>query len=374
MRRTRAIKFSIFYVVAIVRLFTAKIVPTNDEATLSHVIEDRWFSNQLKFRFGDWYPQIHKGILGKFTLKKLAPTPIQCSMYEENVKESKGFRLSYSVTISDIRKRNTFYRDRDFLELVRKLCPNITSSTYFKTFFYDDIISSPNQFILSHSRPYNSRSVVLVPFDGGHNPINYLKYNLSESFRDKKNILVWRGGTTGPIAKNSGRVGKNNRLDIVRRYYNSSTQIDIGFTDIYDAQWTTLVGKFTRPRMTMSTILNHKYVLCMEGNDWATNFIWVLASKSVPFHTYPFTCESIFWADGLHPWEHFVPVAIDGHDVGAKLNWCFENERACQEIGENGFKYMIRHLNMSTYERILREMVNMIANQKDETIKNQLRP
>ena len=356
--------------ITITRVFLAKIAYANDETVFSsHVIEDKWFSHQIKFRFGDWYPQIRKGALGEFTRKRLAPSPVECSMYEENVRESKGIRQAHSVTISDIRKRNTFYRDRDFLELVRYVCPNITSSTYFRTFFYDDVLSTHDQFIMSHSRPYNSRNIVLVPWHGYHNPNNYHKHvNLSEPFHKKKNLLVWRGGTTGPIAKNSGRMGKNNRLDIVSRYYNTSAQIDIGFSDIYDVQWAKLVGNFTRPRMTISAILNHKYVLCMEGNDLATNFIWVLASKSVPFHTYPFTCESIFWADGLHPWEHFVPVAIDGNDVGAKLIWCLQNEWICQKIGENGFNYMSQHLDLSAYESILREMVNMIANQNSVSI------
>ena len=350
-------------------VFFMKILSASGNTSSSHMIEVEWFSNQIKFRFGDWYPKIRKGVLGEFTLKKLAPSPFECSMYEENVRESKGVRLAHSLTISDIRRRNTFYRDRDFLELVRSVCPNITSLTYFRTFFYDDILPTQGQFIISHSRPYNSRNIILVPWHGYHNPTNYHRHaNLSESFQTKKNVLVWRGGTTGPIAKNSGREGKNNRFDIVKRYYNTTAQIDIGFSDIYDAQWTKLVGNYTRPRMTISMILNHKYVLCMEGNDLATNFIWVLASKSVPFHTYPFTCESIFWADGIHPWEHFIPVAIDGHDLGMKLNWCFQNERNCQKIGENGFKYMIRHLNLSGYERILREMVNLMANQNGETV------
>jgi hypothetical protein len=104
----------------------------------------------------------------------------------------------------------------------------------------------------------------------------------------------------------------------------------------------------------------HSRQLCMEGNDWATNFIWVLASKSCPFHTYPFTSETIFFRDGLYPWKHFVPVAIDGHDLEEKVDWCLKNDKICRQIALNGFEYMIQYRNQELYNEINYEISKML--------------
>jgi hypothetical protein len=114
-----------------------------------------------------------------------------------------------------------------------------------------------------------------------------------------------------------------------------------------------LISKFYRE------VLDCKYVLCIEGNDLATNFIWVPASKSCPFHTFPFTSESIYFGAGLYPWENFVLVAIDGHDLEEKLDWCLKNEKKCEQIALNGFDYMTRYRNLELYIEINNKILEM---------------
>jgi hypothetical protein len=267
------------------------------------------------------------------------------------------------VSVSDLRLRRLNTRDREYLELVRKVYPNINSTTYFRTCFYDNIFNSEGQFLISYNRPYNSSTSVLFPLDGYHNPKIFENIYLSKPFKNKNSTLIWRGATTGPILKSHGSPEKNNRFEIVSRFANSSSKMDLGFTDIFQIENTSLIEiitKYKKTRINIVELLDFKYILCMEGNDLATNFIWVLASKSCPFHTYPFTSESIYFGTGLYPWEHFVPVAIDGHDLEEKLDWCLKNFKACEKIAINGFEYMKPYRDLNLYNEINYRILDML--------------
>ena len=329
--------------------------------TSNAATDGEWIETQLKFRFGDWYDNMSARRLGNITKNYYPPSPLLTSEYQERVPGDKLNRSASSITVSFLQKRRIWWRDREFLECAAALCENLTDSTFFRTGFYDEILEA-DEFVIASNRPFNSSTVVLVPMHSYHNPSKFLgSANLSESFDLKSDILVWRGSTSGPIRPGSGRYGKNNRLDIVKRYYNSSN-IDVGFGFVLDA-FKEFAANFTKPRLSESVILRHKYILCLEGNDVATNFIIVLASMSCPFHTYPFTSESIYWGDGIHPWEHFVPVAVDGHDLDDKLSWCLKNEKNCRKIGENGHHYMKRYLDGNLYDAAFRKTIELLASQ-----------
>merc|ERR1711971_632868 len=61
--------------------------------------------------------------------------------------------------------------------------------------------------------------------------------------------------------------------------------------------------------LDLPALLAYRYLLSADGNGEATNFAWVLASKSVPFLPHPLAMESWILQSWLKPYEHDIPVA-----------------------------------------------------------------
>jgi Glycosyl transferase family 90 len=46
-----------------------------------------------------------------------------------------------------------------------------------------------------------------------------------------------------------------------------------------------------------------------------------------------------WYYDGLHPWEHYVPVKNDLSDLEEQVAWCLENGEQARQIATNGMKF-----------------------------------
>ena len=91
--------------------------------------------------------------------------------------------------------------------------------------------------------------------------------------------------------------------------------------------------------MTLDEQLDYKFVLCLEGNDVATNLKWVMSSKSLAVMTIP-KYESWFMEGTLIPDYHYVCIKDDYSDLEERLRYFMENEDKARGIIRNANNYI----------------------------------
>lgn len=79
-------------------------------------------------------------------------------------------------------------------------------------------------------------------------------------------------------------------------------------------------GKPTAPRLSLYDHLRYRYIMCLEGNDVASNLKWVMSSNSLAVMPRP-TCETWFMEGRLHPGVHYVEIRPDFADLIEKMDY-----------------------------------------------------
>ena len=203
-----------------------------------------------------------------------------------------------------------------------------TNSTQLAIFFSDDTPprDSPLPLVVK-TRPigFNS-SAVLLPFETDR---YYSGALLSSAtlvpWARKHDSLVWRGSTTG----------YGLRRDFVHELAgHARSDIDVRFSGVVQgrSQWTR-GGDYVAPPMSRRQLLQHRYLLSLEGNDIGSNLAWMLGHNSVVVMPTP-TWENWLLHGLLRPWVHYVPVASPA-DVPVVLRWMRSHEAACMRIAAN---------------------------------------
>ena len=84
-------------------------------------------------------------------------------------------------------------------------------------------------------------------------------------------------------------------------------------------------------RLSIKAQLQYKFILCVEGNDIATNLAWALLSNSIVIAP-PFYWDDWYMPSKLVPWVHFVPIKTDFSDLETQLDHCLANPELCHKI------------------------------------------
>ena len=152
-------------------------------------------------------------------------------------------------------------------------------------------------------------------------------------FLSKKNKLFWRGASTGTRAKH-----------VLTLQHHPNKNIDIKFTKLCDPTIKDTTKYIKADSVHINQILEHKFILSMEGNDVATDLKWLLYSNSVVFMCTPTKCS---WAmeELLLPYVHYIPVKGDYSDLEEKYNWALNNQNMCIKISQNATAYIQYFLN-----------------------------
>ena len=250
---------------------------------------------------------------------------------------------------------NPYYSDLlQCFELIKGV---INRSKYFY-FIIGDYISLDHPVCLRKTRfaYYHTNSVIELPLQ--IKPCNgtLLKLNTPRHwqplddviqndipFHNKNNKLIWRGSSTGKRPK---------ILEILQHHPNKN--IDIKFVQLchgVDAKKFILA-----PHLSMRELLEHKFILSMEGNDIASDLKWLLYSNSVVFMCRPTKCS---WAmeDLLIPFVHYVPIKDDYSDLEEKYKWAMTNLTKCDEIAQNGKQFMHHFLNEHNEMEITKDVI-----------------
>ncbi len=194
----------------------------------------------------------------------------------------------------------------------------------FSYIFGDDIEDYDYPFLKKARKIDSNENSILLKL----NKIRHFKWsNDKTSFLDKKNMIVWRGGTT-----------QEHRKEVVKKFYDNK------LCDI---------GQFARkPKglpwqkgfLSIKEQLKYKFILSIEGNDVATNLKWILSSNSLCFMVKP-TCETWFMEGALVGGKHFVEIKNDYTDLEEKVLYYINHPDEAQNIINNAHKHVKRFLN-----------------------------
>lgn len=298
----------------------------------------KFIENQVKFMYGKYYEDI------------INNAPFSLKNNHNTITINECFQFTYNHNNQDA----LIYRLSGFISVLKKYWNKDIDNYIFKTDWNDN--RDYNEFIITYNRKYNSKDNIMFPLLDYHFP-EYIKIEDNIPFLSKQNNIIWRGSTTG-----SSSLQENIRYNIVVNNINKNKHIDLGFSHMCQDVYYDNVNAFDnmyKGQISRKEQLNHKFILNIEGNDCASSFAWVLSSNCCPLHNYPFTWETYIFGSGLEPYIHFIPIEKDGSDLIEKYDWCMNNLDKCEEIANNGKKYIEKYLRIDLYDRIMQKFFNL---------------
>ncbi|MBW3697608.1 lipopolysaccharide A protein [Vibrio sp. T187] len=231
-------------------------------------------------------------------------------------KLSKPFELNDDVqTVKNFKKTggNTYYFD--LLKVIKGFAPQNRFSV-----LNGDIRHIPEQPSFLKSRPIageNQNCVVLKL-----NAIRHFQFvNDTLSFRDKKDMVAWRGVGFQP-----------HRQIVIKQFYNHP-MCNLGQTRPYEGQ------PWEKGYMSIEEQLQYKFLLAIEGNDVATNLKWSMSSNSLVLMSKP-KYETWFMEGKLKAGHHYVELKDDYSDLPEKVSYFIAHPEEAETIINNANQWV----------------------------------
>ena len=199
-------------------------------------------------------------------------------------------------------------------------------------FLFGDISYVPDVPSIVKSRPIEgdvSNSVVLNLDKIRH----FLFVNDTKRFEDKKNMLVGRS-----------KARQAHRLRFLEMYFHHPL-CNIGQVN------TDVNLQFLANRMTISEHLGYKFILCLEGNDVASNLKWVMSSNSLAVMPRP-VYETWFMEGTLIPDYHYVLIKDDYSDLEERMRYYSTHIEEALQIIEHAHQYISQFSNKAQEDLI----------------------
>jgi hypothetical protein len=203
----------------------------------------------------------------------------------------------------------------DTIEFTRYFQQNLK----FK-FAFGDVTTVPEEPSVVKSRPLladNTNSIVLKLDKIRH--FTFVKDK--KDLLSKKNMLIWRGV-----------VKREHRKRFMEMY------IDHPLCNIGQIN-TGMNQRWIRERLTIDHHLDYKFILCIEGNDVATNLKWVMSSNSLAVMPKP-KFETWFMEGTLKPDYHYVHIKDDFSDLEERMNYYINHPNEALAIINNAHAYV----------------------------------
>ncbi|MBO0147908.1 MULTISPECIES: glycosyl transferase family 90 [Vibrio] len=209
-------------------------------------------------------------------------------------------------------------------------------SSFAFNYINGDVTHIPNVPSFIKSRPIfgnNQNSVVLKL-----NQVRHFKFvDDPVRYQDKKDMVAWRGVGFQP-----------HRKKVIHAFYNHP-QCNIGQTrPVEGLPW-------EKGFMSIEEQLQYKFLLCIEGNDVATNLKWAMSSNSLVIMSKP-KYETWFMEGKLEAGVHYVEVKDDYSDLPEKMDYYLANEQEALAIIENAHQWVEQFIDKRK-ERLISLMV-----------------
>ena len=151
---------------------------------------------------------------------------------------------------------------------------------------------------------------------------HFLYVNDITPIEKKKDILFGRSA-----------VHQKQRIDFFAKHFNNP------YCDLGQINKGTKHDQWFKKKVSIDYHLKHKFILCIEGNDVASNLKWVMSSNSVAVMPKP-KFESWFMEATLIPNFHYIEIKDDYSDLNDKLEYYIKNLDKLKEISSNANNYV----------------------------------
>lgn len=274
-------------------------------------------------------------------------------------------RYTIGINKTSIYKSNNFLDKTNFLEVLKNIKRDEWKFQHYNNF--NNFISKYNfNFILNHydlshslDKPtfVKSRNLILpkksviLPLENLYIP-SFYDYILSDDipFHRKLNSCVWRGANSGNF--NCTNINKASRYDLVHKYSNHNLY-NIGLSY---ANYKTKNNHSVKNKLSIKEQLKYKFIISVEGNDFATNLSWIMLSNSVPLMP-KCTVETWKLESYLIEYEHYIPLKNDFSDLDEQMDWCLNNLDKCEEIAFNSRLYVLQFFDKERENKIIDEVI-----------------
>ena len=98
-----------------------------------------------------------------------------------------------------------------------------------------------------------------------------------------------------------------------------------------------------KPLITLYDHLKYKFILCIEGNDVATNLKWTMSSNSVAVMPRP-RYETWFMEGRLIPNYHYIEIRDDFSNLEEKLRYYIAHPQEAKAIARHANEWVRQFL------------------------------
>lgn len=191
-------------------------------------------------------------------------------------------------------------------------------------FLFGDITKIPEEPGLVKSRPINNKNInsVLLKW----NKIRHFTFISKDDlpYTKKKDQLVFRAKVHS---------SQPQRIKFLEKHY-GHPMCNIGKVNSNNLNRLWMVK-----RMTYLQQLQYKFILCLEGNDVASNLKWVMSSNSIAVMPKP-KYETWFMEGRLIADHHYIEIKDDYSDLESKLRFFIKHPKKAELIIENANKHV----------------------------------
>ena len=204
-------------------------------------------------------------------------------------------------------------------------------------FLFGDINYVPSQISFVKSRPINldNHNSILLKLNKVR---HFLFINDNYPLEKKKNILFGRAA-----------VHQKQRIEFYKKYFDNE------LCDLGQINKGTSHDQWYKKKVSLDYHLRHKFILCIEGNDVASNLKWVMSSSSVAVMPKP-KFESWFMEAVLVPDYHYIHIKDDYSDLEKKLKFYIKYPEKLKQISINANNY-VNQFRDSNDEKIISLLV-----------------
>ncbi|KOO16058.1 lipopolysaccharide A protein [Vibrio xuii] len=141
-------------------------------------------------------------------------------------------------------------------------------------------------------------------------------------FSEKKDAAVFRGAVTQP-----------HRIRFMQEMFDHPL-VDAGQSNSSNEH-----SEWQKPFMSVEEQLKYKFLICLEGNDVASNLKWAMSSNSVVV-TPKMKFETWFMEGTLQAGVHYIEVKDDWSDFEEKIQYYIDNPLEADKIVRNAHDYI----------------------------------
>lgn len=228
------------------------------------------------------------------------------------------------------KKRKAYYFDT--LEIARYF-----SSRAKAAWCFGDVTFIPEQPSLVKSRPVkgdNTNSVLLKINKSRH----FYFVNDQRRFCEKLPLMIGRFN-----------INQAHRATFMTQYFEHP------LCDVGDVSTRKLYPQWQKARLTIDEHLKYQFILCLEGNDVASNLKWVMSSNSLAVMPEP-TYETWFMEGTLIPNYHYVAIKADYSDLEERLRYFMTHQEEAEAILQHAHDFVKPFMN-DRQEHIISLMV-----------------